>query len=190
MLEALRLIRRQIPGARGRMVLPSEALARQARSVCPSGEVEIQVGGLDQVFPETNVAVSKTGTITMECAFAGAPTITMYKVSWAFYEVGKRVVKVNSITMPNLLAGEEVFPEFIQNAATPENISRAALELLRNESQRESHSERNWLKSFLRSAAGASVSAARAIVKLLEPRDSRCAFVIDYESCFNYFSPH
>ncbi len=170
MLEALRLIRRQIPGARGRMVLPSEALARQARSVCPSGEVEIQVGGLDQVFPETDVAISKTGTITMECAFAGVPTVTMYKVSWAFYEVGKRVVKVNSITMPNLLAGEEVFPEFIQNAATPENISRAALELLRNESQRKAIQTKLAKVVPSLGGPGASVSAARAIVKLLEPQ--------------------
>jgi lipid-A-disaccharide synthase len=39
--------------------------------------------------------------------------------------------------MPNLLAGETVYPEFIQNEATPENLSRAALELLQNQIRRE-----------------------------------------------------
>ena len=40
-------------------------------------------------------------------------------------------------TMPNMLADEEVYPEFIQSAATPENIAGAALELLQNESRRQ-----------------------------------------------------
>ena len=38
--------------------------------------------------------------------------------------------------MPNLLAGETVYPEFIQNDATPENLARTALELLQDESRR------------------------------------------------------
>ena len=40
------------------------------------------------------------------------------------------------LAMPNILANEEIFPEFIQHAATPENISRAALELLNDPSRR------------------------------------------------------
>lgn len=169
LLEAFRLIRKDIPQARGKMVLPSKLLADRARAECSSEEVEIQVGGLAQVLPETSVAISKTGTITMECAFAGVPTITMYKVSWAFYEVAKRLVKLNSITMPNLLAGEAVFPEFIQNGATPESLSTAALELLRNESRRkEIKAKLGGIVASL-GGPGASRRAAQAIVRLLEP---------------------
>jgi lipid-A-disaccharide synthase len=170
MLDAFRLIKAKFPETRGKMVLSDEAMAQQARTACPSRDIAIQVGGLEDVLSETDVAISKTGTITMECAFAGVPTVTLYKVSWAIYELGKRMVKVNSITMPNLLAGEEVFPEFIQNAATPENIARAALELLQNESRR------NEIKSKLTKVIaslggpGASRRAARAITKLLEPQ--------------------
>lgn len=172
LLDTLRLIRKEIPQTHGRMILPSEALAETARAECPSGEIEIQVGGLTQVLPETNVAISKTGTITMECAFAGVPTVTLYKVSRAFYEIGKRVVKVSSITMPNLLAGEQVFPEYIQNAATPENISEAALELLRSESRRKAIKTK--LAEIVSSLGGpgASRRAAQAITKLLQPHPS------------------
>ena len=73
----------------------------------------------------------------MECAFFGVPTVTLYKTSWLTYQIARRIVTVKSLTMPNLLAGEEVFPEFIQHDATPENISRAALELLQDESRRQ-----------------------------------------------------
>jgi lipid-A-disaccharide synthase len=69
--------------------------------------------------------------------------------------------------MPNLLAGEELFPEFIQNAATPENISRAALELLQNESRRAQIRKR--LQTIIASLGGpgASRRAAQAITRLL-----------------------
>jgi len=62
--------------------------------------------------------------------------VTLYKTSWLTYQIAKRIVTVKSLTMPNLLAGEPVYPEFIQNEATPENLSRAALELLENATHR------------------------------------------------------
>jgi len=65
------------------------------------------------------------------------PTVTLYKTSWLTYQIAKRIVTVKSLTMPNLLAGEPVYPEFIQNEATPENLSRAALELFENAAHRE-----------------------------------------------------
>jgi lipid-A-disaccharide synthase len=168
MLAALRLIQEKIPDIRAKMVLPNETRAQQAESLCPSDACEIQAGGLWQAFAKTDVAISKTGTITMECAFARMPTVTLYKTSWVTYEIGKRIVKVKSLTMPNLLAHEEVFPEFIQNAATPENISRAALELLQNEARRKSIKAR--LDEIVASLGGpgASTRAARAITRLVE----------------------
>jgi lipid-A-disaccharide synthase len=72
----------------------------------------------------------------MECAFFGVPTVTLYKTSWLTYQIAKRIVTVKSLTMPNLLAGETVYPEFIQDEATPENLSRAALELLQDKARR------------------------------------------------------
>jgi len=58
----------------------------------------------------------------MECAFYCVPTVAIYKSSWANYEIAKRIVKVKYLAMPNLLANEEIFPEFIQQAATVEKV--------------------------------------------------------------------
>ncbi len=130
MLAALKTIQEKLPTAKAKMVLPNPALVSLAKAL--GAEVEIQIGELPWALAESDVALASTGTVTMECAFFGVPTVTLYKTSWLTYQIAKRIVTVKSLTMPNLLAGEPVYPEFIQNEATPENLSRAALELLEN----------------------------------------------------------
>lgn len=135
MLPALKLIREKLPGAKAKMVLPDEKLVQLAKSL--GADLEIQIGGLPDALARADVAIASTGTVTMECAYFGVPAVTLYKTSWLTYEIGKRLVTVQSLTMPNLLAGNEVYPEFIQDAATPKSIARAALGLLWNESHRQ-----------------------------------------------------
>ena len=134
MLDALKLIQEKLPAAKAKMVLPNPALVSLAKSL--GANVEIQIGELPWALAESDVAIASTGTVTMECAFFGVPTVTLYKTSWLTYQIARRIVTVKSLTMPNLLAGVPVYPEFIQNDATPENLSRAALELLQDEARR------------------------------------------------------
>jgi lipid-A-disaccharide synthase len=134
MLGALTLIQEKLPTAKAKMVLPNPALVSLAKSL--GANLEIQIGELPWALAESDVAIASTGTVTMECAFFGVPTVTLYKTSTLTYQIAKRIVTVKSLTMPNLLAGETVYPEFIQNDATPENLSRAALELLQDEARR------------------------------------------------------
>ena len=137
MLGAVNLIQEKIPGVRVKMVLPNQALKELAdRLSALRSDLEIQIGNLPAALAEAEVAIASTGTVTMECAFFGVPTVTLYKTSALTYQIAKRIVTVKSLTMPNLLAGEEVYPEFIQHEATPENVSHAALELLRDEARR------------------------------------------------------
>ncbi|MDB6111767.1 MAG: Lipid-A-disaccharide synthase, partial [Pedosphaera sp.] len=135
MLGALQMIRTALPGIRATLISPNEQMAQIAKSNAPPG-LRIQIGGLADALLQATIAIASTGTVTMECAYFGVPTVTLYKASWSTYQIARRMIKVNSLTMPNLLAQEPLFPEFLQNAATPENLSRAALELLRDESHR------------------------------------------------------
>jgi lipid-A-disaccharide synthase len=167
MLGALKLIQEKSPAGRAKMVLPNRALkiiANRLSMLQP--DVEIQVGELPKALAEADVAIASTGTVTMECAFFGVPTVTLYKTSWLTYQIGKRIVTVKSLTMPNLLANGEVFPEFVQNAATPENISHAALELLQNESRRAQIKSRLAEIVSQLGGSGASERAAAAILGL------------------------
>jgi lipid-A-disaccharide synthase len=137
LLDALKLIQGKLPDVRAKMVLPDEDLKQLAsRLVVLPKDWEIETGNLPQALAVADAAIASTGTVTMECAIFGVPTVTLYKTSWFNYEIAKRIVTVKWATMPNILANEEVYPEFIQNMATPESISQAALELLQDESRR------------------------------------------------------
>jgi lipid-A-disaccharide synthase len=167
LLGAVKLIQEKIPMSRVKMVLPGEALVELARSLGVPKTVTIQSGDLPQALAEADLAIASTGTVTMECACFGVPAVTLYKTSWPNYELAKLLATVDSATMPNLLANEEVFPEFIQHAATPENIARAALELLQNDSRRARI--KTQLAKIITSLGGpgANRRAAEAITSLL-----------------------
>jgi lipid-A-disaccharide synthase len=136
MLESLRRIRSAKPTCRAGLVLPNDALVRLARSFPLPSDLDVQCGGIAAALAQADLAIASTGTVTLECAYFGVPTVALYKTSWSSYWIGKQLIRVNFLAMPNILAGEEVFPEFIQHVATPENISRAALNLLDNPDRR------------------------------------------------------
>ena len=164
MLGALKLIRSKIPGATARIILPNQSLADLARSL--GADIDIQIGNLPGALAESDLAISKTGTVTMECAFFGLPAVTLYKGSWLNYQIARHFITVKSFTMVNLLAGKMVYPEFLQNELTPENLARAALDLLQNESSRiEMKSELDRIVASL-GGPGATRRAADAVLSL------------------------
>ncbi|MCX6935589.1 MAG: lipid-A-disaccharide synthase [Verrucomicrobia bacterium] len=89
-----------------------------------------------------SLAIVASGTATLECAMAGLPMLVIYKASWLTYLLGRMLVKLPYLSMVNVLAGEKVVPEFLQGAATPERLSSAALQILRNPRGAEALAER------------------------------------------------
>ena len=167
MQDALGRIRERMP-VRVMMVLPDERLRSTAQEILGAAPgIEMQIGGLADALAQATVALASTGTVTMECACFGVPTVTLYKTSWLTYEIGRRIVSVTSLTMPNLLAGVAVFPEFIQDEATGENLARAALELLVQPARRELMREQ--LRKVIETLGppGAAKRAAEAVAGLL-----------------------
>jgi lipid-A-disaccharide synthase len=164
MLPALKKIQEQLPAVKAKMVLPDEKL--KALAFEAQANVEIQIGRLPEALTQADVAIASTGTVTMECAFFGVPTVTLYKKSLLGLAIWLGIIKVKWFTMPNLLADKEVYPEFLQDKATAENISRAALDLLQNESrQQEIKAQLAQIISSL-GEPGASRRAATAILNL------------------------
>jgi len=130
-------------------------------------QLEIQVGGLAQALGGADLAITKSGTITLECAYFGVPAVVFYRTSWPTYLAAKQVATVRHLAMPNLLAGETVYPEFIQGRATAWNIERAAWMLLTDPECRQQ--VKNKLAAVMRclGGPGASERAAAAIAGLL-----------------------
>ncbi|HAV62696.1 MAG TPA: lipid-A-disaccharide synthase [Verrucomicrobiales bacterium] len=167
MLAATRLMQ-QTQACRFSLVVPSEALAAEARRQVAGDPVEVRCGGLREVLALATLAISKTGTIATELALHGVPAVTLYKTSWPTYVIGRRIVKVKWLSMPNILADEELFPEFVQGAATPEAIAHAAVGLLRDESRRRQLSQRLQQTVAALHNPDANGEAARAVLDLFQ----------------------
>ncbi|HKX60708.1 MAG TPA: lipid-A-disaccharide synthase, partial [Verrucomicrobiae bacterium] len=85
------------------LVVPGEELQAVAQELAqPLASLKLQVGGLAGALAESTIALASTGTVTMECAFFKVPTVTLYKTNWLTYEIGRRIVTVKSLTMPNI----------------------------------------------------------------------------------------
>jgi lipid-A-disaccharide synthase len=166
MLAAWRRIEAKLPDARARLVLPTQELAQLAGAMTLPATVALQIGGLPAALAEADAAISKTGTVTLECAYFGVPTVTLYKTSWLTYELGRRIVTVKTLTMPNLLAGEEIMPEFIQHNAIGWNLAHATLKLLRDVKGRAQIQKRLAQVVSTLGQPGAARRAAEAILQL------------------------
>ncbi len=172
MTAAARLVRKA-RALQLRLVVPNESLLPLARELTAGlPDLQIQIGQLASALAESTVALASTGTVTMECAFFGVPTVTLYKTNWLTYELGRRLVTVSSLTMPNLLAGRTIYPEFIQHAATPQNLAHAASQLLASPALRDEL--RTELATVIASlgAGGACQRAASLILQLQPTSDS------------------
>lgn len=87
-------------------------------------------------FRNARAALVTSGVATLELALAGVPMVVAYKVSRA-ESLLRFLVKVESIVLPNLIVGENIVPEFLQEAATPRALAEALRPLLRESAARE-----------------------------------------------------
>jgi len=89
------------------------------------GEVEKRAA-----FRVARAALAKSGTVTLELALSGIPMVTAYRVGAAEAFILRRAIRVSSVILANLVIGEEVIPEFLQEDCTPEKLAQALGEVL------------------------------------------------------------
>lgn len=136
-------------------------------------QVEIHSGYQLTHLSRCDLALVASGTATVECCVAGVPMLVIYKVSALTYWLGRKLVKVPYLSMVNILAGEKVVPEFLQEKANEEALFEAARKILDTPAWR-SLMQKN-LKKVAQSLgeSGASMRAAEAIYQLLESGASK-----------------
>ncbi|MBF0178703.1 MAG: lipid-A-disaccharide synthase [Magnetococcales bacterium] len=105
------------PDAAARAFLPRIAVRR--------GETRLLLAAAD-------AAMVASGTATLEAALIGTPMTVMYRVNWLTYQIGRRVIRVAHIALPNLVAGRTLVPERIQDQARPEVLAEDVRLLLRD----------------------------------------------------------
>lgn len=132
-------------------------------------ELQLVEGESFELLASSDLALVKSGTSTLEAALAGAPMLVIYRISWPSWWVGRALIKTRYYSLVNLIAGEEVAPEFFQGAARPDRIAAAALKLL-NDGELRSATVRKL--AGIRAALGqssASESVARILCRYIEP---------------------
>lgn len=98
-------------------------------------DVEIVSDRIDTVFGRSDIIVAASGTVTLQAAIHGTPMVIIYKVSPISFMLGRALVRVPHIGLVNLVAGEQLVPEFVQNGASPENIASAVGNMLKDTDQ-------------------------------------------------------
>jgi lipid-A-disaccharide synthase len=133
----------------------------------PGPPLKIIPGQAYQALGAAHVAVVASGTATVEAALAAVPTVIVYRVSPLTFAVGRRLVRVEHVGMANLLAGERVFPELIQDDFTPERLAHEVLSLIKDPGRM--IAVRRALATVIRGLGGpgASARAARVAVELM-----------------------
>lgn len=83
-------------------------------------------------FRAARVALAKSGTVTLELALSGVPMATAYRVSaWEAF-IARRLVKVHSVILANLVIGENIVPEFLQEDCTAAHLAPALRDLIQD----------------------------------------------------------
>ncbi len=116
-------------------VAPSISRASVERAIAEAGlpsSLSIQVfeDRTYELLRAADVALAKPGTVTVEISLLGTPMVVAVRASSLTAFLARRVIRVPSFAMPNLIAGAPVVPEFLQEEARPERIALALAELL------------------------------------------------------------
>jgi lipid-A-disaccharide synthase len=91
-------------------------------------------------FRRARAALAASGTVTLELALAGIPTVAAYRMSiieWSIAQLLRMRSTLPSVILANLIMGENVIPELLQSDCTPERLAEALLLLLSDTPQRQ-----------------------------------------------------
>ena len=170
MVKAAELIEKRFPGTAFLIpVAPTigaeDIAAEIAKSPVPL--IPVQEKAYD-TLRIADFAVVASGTATLETAIMGTPMVILYRVSPFTFFLAKRLVKVPHIGLINMVAGERIVPELLQNDVTPEAVAAEAVKILENRKYARRVTEQLKEASDRLGRPGASQRAAEIVVNLLE----------------------
>jgi lipid-A-disaccharide synthase len=189
-LEADKPVVALLPGSRPnelRAILPDLAAAAQriaarvpaaqfvvARAPGLADELFANLGGpaiieqrADDVLAAADVALTASGTATVQAAIHGTPMVIVYRVSALTYAIGKPFVQVDTFGMVNLVAGRRVVPELVQADFTPQAVADEAVSLLTDAARAEQMRAALAEVRQKLGGPGATKRAAQAILRVV-----------------------
>ncbi|MBR4673523.1 MAG: lipid-A-disaccharide synthase [Victivallales bacterium] len=144
-LETANRLLQERPALHFAMPLPREKTKEMAVSIIEGcnipeplrSRLEVSVGNTRELMTEATAGLAASGTVTVEAAILGLPLVVAYKTNWLTYQIAKRLVKLPSITIANLVTGHTVYEECIQHDVTSDKMAPALASILPGGSRRE-----------------------------------------------------
>ena len=168
LMIAAKKIRMRLPSAQFFVARAPNLDDDHFRSLSAGGQTLLRVleDDTDAILASANVVLTASGTATVQTALHGTPMVIVYRVSPLTYRVLRRLVTVETIGMVNLIAGERIVPELVQDAFTPATVAGEAISMLTDEDRvRRIRAGLARVREKL-GAPGASRRAAEAILKV------------------------
>ena len=119
-----------IPVATPRLRAPLEQLLLNVKKSNPDIQIHLLDGMADEVLEASDVVLIASGTATLQAALWKKPMVISYKVPWLTAQIMKRQGYLPYVGLPNILCGEFVVPELLQDDASPEKLANAVQEWL------------------------------------------------------------
>jgi lipid-A-disaccharide synthase len=170
-LQAARLVSSELEG-KTRFVMPlAHTIPRSLVDEFTEGfgvQLILTEGDSRKVLGISDAAIVASGTATLEAFLLGVPQVVAYRASWLSFLVGKSIIRIPRVSLPNILCGRDVVEEFLQGDAVPENLAGSVLELLKNDAGKIEY--RRAGQEILESLKGREAPrlAARAVLEILD----------------------
>jgi lipid-A-disaccharide synthase len=147
MVQAVSILQTHFPNLQCLIPLASTISEDLIHDVLGKPPVETRVlrGKIYSILNACDFAFVTSGTATLETTIMQVPMVILYRVSRITYWIGRRVIKVPYIGLPNLVAGAGIVSEIIQDEITPERLAREALAILQDGERRQ-----NMVKALIK----------------------------------------
>ncbi len=169
MVKAAEILSSRYPRLTGLLPVAPTIQPELAQSFLNQSPAEISISqhSIYETLMACDLALVASGTATVETAILGIPMILVYRASAITFWIGKRVIRVPFLGLVNLVAGEQVIPELIQDHVTPDRLAREAIEILEGGQKRENMIEKLGMVKQRLGKGGASEKTARIALEML-----------------------
>ena len=170
-LEGAKLLKKQMPEVQFAMpragTIPIEML--QGKIKASGLDVKITEGHNYDLFSVADLALATSGTVTLEAAMCGLPSVILYRTSAITAFIARGVINIPNIGLPNIVAGRQILPELLQEELTPAKLAATAVELLAPERRPQLEANLAYMKERL-GEPGAVNRVAQLILRIAEEK--------------------